>query len=129
NPRVIVLDKTNARHLTQQHLPEPPEVVTCDASFISLKQVLPAALSLSSVNAWLVALIKPQFEVGKNLVGKGGIVREPLLHQQVCQDIQDWVSQQQGWQFLGITDSPITGTDGNREFLLAAQKIMVQNQG
>ena len=122
NPRVIVLDKTNARHLTQQHVPEPPEVVTCDTSFISLKQVLPAALSLSSVNAWLVALIKPQFEVGKNLVGKGGIVREPLLHRQVCQDIQDWILQQQGWQFLGITDSPITGTDGNREFLLAAKK-------
>ena len=118
--RVKILDQTNARYLTDQQISEPLQAITCDASFISLKLILPAALQLAAEDSWLIALIKPQFEVGRQQVGKGGIVRDPQLHQAVCQDIAGWVQQQAGWQVMGITDSPITGTDGNREFLIAA---------
>ena len=120
--RVKILDQTNARYLTDQQISGPLQAITCDASFISLKLILPAALQLAAEDSWLIALIKPQFEVGRQQVGKGGIVRDPLLHQAVCQDIENWLQQQPGWQVMGITDSPITGTDGNREFLIAATK-------
>lgn len=122
DPRIRILDQTNARYLTAQQIPEPLQAITCDASFISLKLILPAVLQLAAENSWLIALIKPQFEVGRQQVGKGGIVRDPLQHQAVCQNIQNWLQQQLGWQVMGITDSPITGTDGNREFLIAAIK-------
>jgi 23S rRNA (cytidine1920-2'-O)/16S rRNA (cytidine1409-2'-O)-methyltransferase len=120
--RVVVLERTNARHLNQELIPEPVEVVVADTSFISLKLVLPAALALAAPDAWLVALIKPQFEVGKGQVGKGGVVRDPALHQAVCEDIARWLAERQGWQVQGIVESPITGPKGNREFLIAARR-------
>lgn len=97
------------------------DLIVCDASFISLKKVLPAALALAKPNAQLVTLIKPQFEVGKGEVGKGGVVRDPAKHKAVCDDIAAWIAEQ-GWQVVGITESPITGPAGNIEFLLYAKK-------
>ena len=120
--RVVVLEKTNARALTTAEIPEPVDLVVCDASFIGLKTVLPAALALTRPHARLVALIKPQFEVGKERVGKGGVVRDPALHAEVCADIEAWVNGLPGWRVTGITPSPITGPEGNIEFLIAAEK-------
>jgi 23S rRNA (cytidine1920-2'-O)/16S rRNA (cytidine1409-2'-O)-methyltransferase len=121
DPRVVVLEKTNARHLDRALIPEPVDLVVCDASFISLTLVLPAALALAKPDARLVALIKPQFEVGKGEVGKGGVVRDPAQHEAVCAKIRGWL-EAQGWRVLGLTESPITGPEGNREFLIAAAK-------
>ncbi len=122
DPRVVVMESTNARHLTAAQVGEPLDVVVCDASFISLTKVLPAALALAQPGAQLVTLIKPQFEVGKAEVSRGkGVIRDPALHQRVCHDIADWVTQE-GWQVVGITPSPITGPKGNVEFLLYARK-------
>lgn len=118
--RVVVMEKTNARHLTTAEIPEPLDMVVCDASFIGLATVLPAALALTRPGAHLIALIKPQFEVGRGRVGKGGVVREPELHQEVCDTIRAWVSSLPGWRVLGIDPSPILGPEGNREFLIAA---------
>lgn len=120
--RVVVLEKTNARHLSAEIIPEPVDLVVCDASFIGLKTVLPAAMALTKPNARLVALIKPQFEVGKARVGKGGVVRDPALHAEVCADIEAWMNAQPGWRVAGLTTSPITGPEGNVEFLIAAEK-------
>lgn len=120
--RVIRMDQTNARHLTAMQIPEAPQVIVCDASFISLKLVLPAVMQLAAPGAWMVALIKPQFEVGKENIGKGGIVRDEALHQQVCDDIAAWCANDMKWEVIGITDSPITGAEGNKEFLIAARK-------
>lgn len=122
DPRVVVLERTNARHLTAEQIPQPADIVVCDASFIGLEVVLPAALALTGPRAWLVALIKPQFEVGKGRVGKGGVVREPELHAEVCDRIRAWVEALPDWRVLGITESPITGPEGNKEFLIAAEK-------
>jgi len=124
DPRVQVLERVNARNLTRTEIPEPVDVVVADVSFISLKLALPPALALSALNAWLVALIKPQFEVGKGQVGKGGVVRDPALHQAVCDDIARWLAEQQGWAVLGVVESPITGPKGNREFLIAARRTV-----
>jgi 23S rRNA (cytidine1920-2'-O)/16S rRNA (cytidine1409-2'-O)-methyltransferase len=121
-PQVIVLERTNARQLTRELVPDPVDLVVCDASFIALQLVLPAALRLAGPGASLVALIKPQFEVGKGQVGKGGVVRDPALHDQVCADVARWLADRQGWRVLGITESPITGPKGNREFLIAARR-------
>ncbi len=121
DPRVVSLEKTNMREVTVALIPEPVELVVCDASFIGLRTVLPAALALATPGAHLVALIKPQFEVGKGRVGKGGIVREPALHEEVCATIAGWLADQPGWRVLGVTESPITGAEGNKEFLIAAQ--------
>jgi 23S rRNA (cytidine1920-2'-O)/16S rRNA (cytidine1409-2'-O)-methyltransferase len=118
DPRVVLLEKTNARHLTNEQIPDPIDLVVCDASFIGLETVLPAALSLVAAKAYLVALIKPQFEVGKGRVGKGGVVREPELHEEVCQRISAWLGSLPGWQVLGLAESPITGPEGNKEFLI-----------
>ena len=120
--RVAVLDRTNARHLTEDQIPEPVDVVVCDASFIRLASVLPAALSLTSPGARLCALIKPQFEVDRADVGKGGIVADPALHEAVCARTGSWISAQPGWRLLGIDESPITGSAGNVEFLLGAAR-------
>lgn len=120
--RVVVLEKTNARHLSAEIIPEPVDLVVCDASFIGLKTVLPAAMGLTKPHARLVALIKPQFEVGKERVGKGGVVRDPALHAEVCADIEAWMNAQPGWRVAGLTTSPITGPEGNVEFLIAAEK-------
>ncbi len=122
DPRVVVLEKTNARHLTGEQVPEPAGLVVCDASFIGLETVLPAPLALTRPGARLVALIKPQFEVGKGQVGKGGVVRDPALHEAVCARIEAWLSALPGWRVLGLTESPITGPEGNKEFLIAAQR-------
>ena len=119
DPRVEVLERTNARHLTREQIPDPIDVIVADTSFISLKLVLPAALALAAPKAWLVALIKPQFEVGKGRVGKGGVVRDPNLHEEVCAEISEWLAAQD-WQVLDVTRSPITGPKGNVEFLIAA---------
>ncbi|MBV8165588.1 MAG: TlyA family RNA methyltransferase, partial [Alphaproteobacteria bacterium] len=118
--RVVVLERTNARHLSATEIPEPVDLVTCDASFIGLETVLPAPLALTRPGARLVALIKPQFEVGKGRVGKGGVVRDPALHQEVCERITRWLTDTLRWRVLGVTDSPILGPEGNREFLIAA---------
>ena len=121
DPRVVVLEKTNARHLTTSEVPEPVHLIVCDASFIGLKTVLPAPLALARPGARLIALIKPQFEVGKGRVGKGGVVRDPVLHEEVCARIAAWLPQL-GWAVLGLTESPILGPEGNKEFLIAARK-------
>ncbi len=120
--RVVVLEKTNARYITSELIPDPIDLVVCDASFISLKTVLPAALSLVKSGGAVAALIKPQFEVGKGRVGKGGVVRDPLLHKEVCDDTQAWLNSLEGWNVIGITESPIKGPEGNIEFLIYAEK-------
>ncbi len=120
DPRVVVLEKTNARHLTRTHIPDAIGLIVCDASFIGLATILPAPLALARPGAALVALIKPQFEVGPGRVGKGGIVRDPVLHDEVCGRIAAWLEGRQ-WDVLGLTPSPIEGADGNREFLIAAR--------
>jgi 23S rRNA (cytidine1920-2'-O)/16S rRNA (cytidine1409-2'-O)-methyltransferase len=121
DPRVVVLEQTNARHLTSEQVPEPVDIIVCDASFISLAKVLEAPLKLAKPGAKLVALIKPQFEAGRDEVGKGGVVRDPAVHERVCSEAERWV-EAQGWTVLGIERSPITGPEGNVEFLLAAEK-------
>ena len=122
DPRVVVLERTNARRLSHQEVPDAVDGIVCDASFIGLEVVLPAPLALAAPKAHLVALIKPQFEVGPAEVGKGGIVRDPELHSRVCSRIAAWLGGQPGWSVLGIVDSPIAGADGNREFLIAARR-------
>jgi 23S rRNA (cytidine1920-2'-O)/16S rRNA (cytidine1409-2'-O)-methyltransferase len=121
DPRVMVHEQTNARHLTSDIIPEPVDVVVCDASFIGLSKVLEAPLKLARTGALLVALVKPQFEAGRGEVGKGGVVRDPEVHARVCAEAQAWV-EAQGWQLCGVTESPITGPEGNVEFLLGAIK-------
>jgi len=128
DPRVVVLEQTNARHLTAEHVPEPVDVVVCDASFIGLAKVLDAPLKLAKPGAKLVALIKPQFEAGREEVGKGGVVRDPAVHKRVCDEAVEWVASE-GWTVLGLTQSPITGPEGNVEFLLGAQKPEIQKIG
>ncbi len=118
DPRVIVHERTNARHLT---LPEPVGALVCDASFIGLRTLLPAPLACCTPGAWAVALVKPQFEAGPGQVGKNGVVRDPAVHDAVCAAIREWWSALPGWTVLGIEPSPITGPEGNREFLLAAR--------
>ncbi len=120
--RVIVMEGVNARHLSEAGIGVRPSVVVCDASFIGLRTVLPAALVLAAPGAFLVALIKPQFEVGKGRVGKGGVVRDPALHDEVCETIRAWLADEMGWQVAGIEPSPITGPKGNVEFLIVARK-------
>jgi 23S rRNA (cytidine1920-2'-O)/16S rRNA (cytidine1409-2'-O)-methyltransferase len=121
DPRVVVLEQTNARRLTAEQVPEQIDIIVCDASFISLGKVLDAPLKLAKAGAKLVALIKPQFEAGRAEVGKGGVVRDPVVHQRVCTETKGWV-ESQGWTVLGVTPSPITGPEGNVEFLLGAEK-------
>ncbi len=122
DPRVVVHERTNARHLTAGQIGEPVQVLVCDASFIGLSTILPAPLALLTPGAWAVALIKPQFEADPALVGKGGVVRDPEVHTMVCERVRDWWAALPGWEVLGIEPSPITGPEGNREFLIAAQK-------
>jgi 23S rRNA (cytidine1920-2'-O)/16S rRNA (cytidine1409-2'-O)-methyltransferase len=122
DPRVVVMEKTNARTLNAEIIPDAIDLVVCDASFIGLEIVLPAALSLTKPKAWLAALIKPQFEVGKGRVGKGGVVREPELHQEVCDRIAAWLAALPGWRVHGIVESPIKGPEGNIEFLIVGEK-------
>jgi len=115
DPRVVVLERTNARYLTQ--LAEPVSLVTVDASFIGLRLLLPAARGWLEPGGEMVALIKPQFEAGRKQVGKGGIVKDPLVHRQVLVDLLDW-AQANGFGPAGLMPSPIKGTEGNVEFLV-----------
>lgn len=119
--RVIVHEQTNARDLSTEIVPEPIDIVVCDASFIALHKVLDAALDLTRPGAMLVALVKPQFEAGREEVGKGGVVRDPEVHRRVCDQAVAWV-QSKGWIVCGVEKSPITGPEGNIEFLLGATK-------
>ncbi len=118
--RVVVIERFNARNLTTQQIPEPPALIVCDASFIGLQTVLPAALALAAPGARVIALIKPQFEVGKGRVGKGGVVRDPELHREVIEKISNWLDGLAGWRVIGVTESPIKGPEGNIEFLIGA---------
>ena len=120
--RVVVLERTNARYLSCVHIPEPLDIIVCDVSFISLTKILTAPMSLARPGAHLIALIKPQFELQKNQVGKGGIVRDHELHLLSCNKIKDWLHQQEGWRIIGIEKSPIEGQRGNIEFLICARK-------
>jgi len=117
NPRVVVMEHTNIRYL--ESLPEPIQCATVDVSFISLRLVLPALVPLLAPGAWVVALVKPQFEAGKAEVDRGaGIIKDPEVHDRVLHELQEWISQHTLFQILGLIDSPIYGRDGNREFLL-----------
>ncbi|WP_340118449.1 TlyA family RNA methyltransferase [Pelagibius sp. 7325] len=122
DPRVAVLERINARTLTAEQVPEPADLLVCDASFIGLEVLLPAPMALTGPRAAMAVLIKPQFEVGKARVGKGGVVRDPVLHAEVCARIEAWVNTQAGWRVEGIVESPVTGPEGNKEFLLVAKK-------
>ena len=120
DPRVTSIENLNAKDIEAMHLAHPVDLIVADVSFISLKKALPAALALAAPGARLIALVKPQFEVGPGHVGKGGIVRDPALHAEVCADIEAWLASVSGWRVAGVTESPIEGGDGNREFLVAA---------
>ena len=123
DPRVTVLEQTSARVLTPAMIDRPVDLVVCDAAFISLAKVLERPLELAEPRCRLVALIKPQFEVGREEVGKGGVVRDPALHARVCDGVRGWL-EGAGWAVDGIVESPITGPEGNVEFLVAANRGM-----
>jgi 23S rRNA (cytidine1920-2'-O)/16S rRNA (cytidine1409-2'-O)-methyltransferase len=118
--RVIVHEQTSARILTADHIPEPVDLIVCDASFIGLAKVLERPMTFARPGTRLVALIKPQFEAGREEVGKGGVVRDPVVHQRVCDEVAAWMGAQ-GWSVEGIVASPITGPEGNVEFLISAR--------
>jgi 23S rRNA (cytidine1920-2'-O)/16S rRNA (cytidine1409-2'-O)-methyltransferase len=120
--RVIVHEQTSARILTPEHIPEAVDIIVCDASFIGLAKVLDRPLGFAKPGARLVALIKPQFEAGRDEVGKGGVVRDPAVHDRVCREVSDWLTGI-GWQVEGLTTSPITGPEGNVEFLISALNV------
>jgi 23S rRNA (cytidine1920-2'-O)/16S rRNA (cytidine1409-2'-O)-methyltransferase len=121
DPRVVVLEQLSARLLTAEHIPEPVDLIVCDASFIGLAKVLERPLSFAKPQARLLALIKPQFEAGRAEVGKGGVVRDPAVHERVCAEVSAWL-EEQGWRVEGVTPSPITGPEGNVEFLIAGER-------
>ena len=120
DPRVVVHESTNARYLGAEAVGEEVDALVCDASFIGLATVLPAPLALCRAGAWAIALVKPQFEAGPGAVGKGGVVRDPDIHQAVCERIRTWWAALPGWTVVGLEQSPITGPEGNVEFLLGA---------
>ena len=122
DPRVVVHEKTNARRLTAEQIGEPVQALVCDASFIGLATILPAPLALCVPGAWAVALIKPQFEAGPSDVGARGVVRDPLVHQRVCAEVRAWWEARLDWRVMGISESPITGPEGNHEFLIGARR-------
>ena len=121
DPRVIVLEQTSARILTEAHIPEPVDILVCDASFISLAKVLERPMQFAKPGARLLALIKPQFEAGREKVGKGGVVRDPHVHLRIVSEVKSWLTSE-GWDVEGVTESPIKGPEGNIEFLIAAHK-------
>ena len=121
DPRVVVHEQTSARILTEAHIPELVDLIVCDASFIGLAKVLEVPFRFARPGARLAALIKPQFEAGRDEVGKGGVVRDAAVHERVCREVSEWVAAQ-GWTVVGVTASPITGPEGNVEFLIAATR-------
>jgi 23S rRNA (cytidine1920-2'-O)/16S rRNA (cytidine1409-2'-O)-methyltransferase len=127
DPRVVVMEKTNARHLTPDKFPQPfvpVEVVTADCSFISLRKIIPAAVALLRPSGKILALIKPQFEAGRNEADRGaGVIRDPDIHQRVLREIEEFVTAQPGLKWLGMTESPLIGPAGNKEFLALIEKI------
>lgn len=122
DPRVVNIERTNARDLSCERIGDAPQAIVADLSFISLKLALPPALAMAGSGAWLVALVKPQFEAGRQNVGKGGIVRDAAVQEAALADIVAWLPSNEGWTVLGTMESPVKGGDGNREFLLAALK-------
>jgi 23S rRNA (cytidine1920-2'-O)/16S rRNA (cytidine1409-2'-O)-methyltransferase len=122
DPRVVPLEKTNARDLSLTHVGAPVDAIVCDVSFISLKLALPPALALAGARAWAVVLVKPQFEVGRDGIGKGGVVKDPALAEAALADMMAWWRTMPGWSVIGSMESPISGGEGNREFLLAARR-------
>ena len=122
DPRVTSLEGVNARELDPERISEPIGIITCDVSFISLKLALPPALALVGSGTVLIALIKPQFELDRRQLGKGGVVRDQDLPHTVCNGITRWLEDDQKWWVIGVTASPIVGGDGNHEFLIAARK-------
>jgi 23S rRNA (cytidine1920-2'-O)/16S rRNA (cytidine1409-2'-O)-methyltransferase len=129
DPRVAVHERLNARYLSHEDIREPVDIITCDASFISLATVLPVPLALAAERAELVALVKPQFEAGREHVGKGGVVRDPTVQREVCERAAAWVVAQPGWAVVGVVESPILGPEGNREFLLYAHRRGLTEEG
>jgi 23S rRNA (cytidine1920-2'-O)/16S rRNA (cytidine1409-2'-O)-methyltransferase len=123
DPRVESREGVNARSLTSDDLTTSPELIVCDASFISLTKVLPAVMHLATPGAGLLALIKPQFEVGRAAIGKGGVVRDAQAVRDAVAMVENWLAAEMGWQLIGTAPSPIDGQDGNREFLLAGRKV------
>jgi 23S rRNA (cytidine1920-2'-O)/16S rRNA (cytidine1409-2'-O)-methyltransferase len=121
DPRVVVRERCNARYLTADDIGEELQALVCDASFIGLRTVLPASLALCGRGAWAIALIKPQFEVGP-AIAKGGVVRDGGVHARVCREIEAWWAGLPRWRVLGTTPSPILGPEGNREFLIGAER-------
>ena len=121
DPRVVVHEQTNARYLTPDIVTEPIDIVVCDASFISLAKVLDTALDFAKPGGRLVALVKPQFEAERAEIGKGGVVRDPAVHLRVSQAAAAWI-EARGWHVEGVVQSPITGPEGNIEFLLGATR-------
>ena len=121
DPRVVVHEQTNARYLTPEIVSEPVDIVVCDASFISLAKVLDRALDFARRGGGLIALVKPQFEAERSEIGKGGVVRDPEVHARVSASAAEWL-RARGWEVEGVTPSPITGPEGNVEFLLAARR-------
>lgn len=119
DPRVVVHEQTSARILTAEHIPEPADLIVCDASFISLSKVLERPMTFAKPGAQMIALIKPQFEAGRGEVGKGGVVRDAAIHSRVCDEVSAWL-EESGWSVKGLTESPITGPKGNVEFLIWA---------
>lgn len=120
--RVVVLERMNARYLTPEHIPEPVDLIVCDASFIRLENVLPRPMSFAKkTGAFLIALIKPQFEVEKHLVGENGVVRDPAVHRAVCDHVREWIGGLPGWTVQSLCPSPIKGPEGNVEFLISAR--------
>ncbi|MGV3548275.1 TlyA family RNA methyltransferase [Rhizobium sp.] len=122
DPRVANLEGINSRELTADMLDAPVQALVSDVSFISLKLALPPALELAEPGAWLVALVKPQFEAGRENVGKGGMLKDPSSGPQIADDLEKWLNSLGGWQSLGVIPSPIAGGDGNQEYLLAGRK-------
>jgi 23S rRNA (cytidine1920-2'-O)/16S rRNA (cytidine1409-2'-O)-methyltransferase len=117
DPRVVRMERTNIRQLLPEHLDVVPDLAVVDASFIPLAKVLPATVNLVKPGGRVIALIKPQFEVGKGEVGKGGIVRDPVAHERVIEAVSR-TAEEMGLNVGGVCESPITGADGNREFLI-----------
>jgi 23S rRNA (cytidine1920-2'-O)/16S rRNA (cytidine1409-2'-O)-methyltransferase len=120
NPSVVALERTNVRALSPELVPEPVGAIVADVSFISLAKALPAALALAGPDAWLAALIKPQFEAGRQALSKAGIVRDPAARERAVLTVRDWLSAQVGWRVIGIMRSPIVGGSGNEEFFIGA---------